>query len=452
MTDHTEYDPVTLEILWNRLIAIADEAAAALVRTSFSSTVRESNDYACVLLDSNGDTLAENRGSIPSFCGCVARTMRHFLHRFPKDTWEAGDVVITNDPWMATGHRPDFTMATPIMHAGKLVGFAGSIAHSPDIGGVLWSADCTEVFEEGLGVPPLRFYRAGKLNQEFVEIFRANCRVPDQSIGDLQAMVAAGDIMATRVIELLDDQNMKDLSSLGSVLQARAETAMRTAIRALPSGSYQSVVELDGFDDPIRIVCTLTIDDDEITVDYTGTSAEIDRGINSVMNYTWAYSTYPIKCAVDPESPKNEGSYRPIKITAPEGCIVNTRFPRAVNSRHLVAHTLSAAIYQALAQANPAIVIADSGSAPTLRTLWAGTGHDGERFSFILFANGGMGARPTKDGLPCTPFPTNSTCASIEVMESVTPLIVRSQTDQNGFRRRGAMAWGIWPRDHCSGR
>ena len=157
------------------------------------------------------------------------------------------------------------------------------------------------------------------------------------------------------------------------------------------------------------------------------------------MNYTWAYSTYPIKCAVDPESPKNEGSYRPIKITAPEGCIVNTRFPRAVNSRHLVAHTLSAAIYQALAQANPAIVIANSGSAPTLRTLWAGTGHDGERFSFILFANGGMGARPTKDGLPCTPFPTNSTCASIEVMESVTPLIVRVKQIRTGSG--GAGQW-----------
>ena len=294
-----EYDPITLEILWNRLIAIADEAAAALVRTSFSSTVRESNDYACVLLDANGDTLAENRGSIPSFCGCVARTMRHFLERFPASTWQSGDVVITNDPWMATGHRPDFTMASPILHKGKLVGFAGSIAHSPDIGGVLWSADCTDVFEEGLGVPPLRFYRAGVLNQEFVEIFRSNCRVPDQALGDLQAMAAAGDVMVAGVIELLDDQDLKDLSSLGRVLQSRAEAAMRKAIKAVPDGTYRSVVELDGFDDPIRIVCALTVADDEITVDYSGTSMEINRGINSVMNYTWAYSTYRINCALE---------------------------------------------------------------------------------------------------------------------------------------------------------
>jgi N-methylhydantoinase B len=424
MTTFVDYDPVALEILWSRLIAIADEAAATLVRTSFSTIVRESNDYACVLLDPNGDALAENRGSIPSFVGCLARTMKHFLRKFPRETWQPGDVVITNDPWLATGHRPDITMAAPIFHRGRLVGFAGSIAHSPDVGGALWSADCREVFEEGLGIPPLKLSKAGVLNEELVELFRANSRVPEQALGDLHAQVAAGEVMSERLRELLEDQGLDDLGSLGAVLHARAEAAMRDAIRAVPDGTYRSTVEMDGYDEPLQIVCTLTVAGDEMTIDYTGTSPQVDRGINCVMNYTWAYSTYPVKCALDPETPKNEGSYRPIHVIAPEGCLLNPRFPAAVNARQLVGHVLSAAIFGALAQAIPDRVIADSGSAPTFRTVYSGIGRDGERFQFILFANGGMGARPTMDGLPCTPFPTNSTCASIEVMESLTPLIV----------------------------
>src|SRR5690242_9894006 len=202
---HRDFDPVSLEIYWSRLISIADESAAALLRTSFSTIVRESNDYATVLMDANGDSLAENTAGIPSFVGILPRTLKHLLARFPKDTWQPGDCIITNDPWMATGHLPDITMAAPIFYRDQLVGFSGSIAHSPDIGGSLWAADCRELFEEGLRIPPTRFLVQGEPNPEVFEFILGNVRVPDQVLGDLYAQVAAQQVCARRLAELLDD-------------------------------------------------------------------------------------------------------------------------------------------------------------------------------------------------------------------------------------------------------
>jgi N-methylhydantoinase B len=199
----TELDPVSLEILWSRLISIADESAAALLRTSFSTIVRESNDFATVLMDENGDSLAENTAGIPSFVGILPRTLKHMLARHPRETWRPGDAVITNDPWLATGHLPDITMAAPIFHRGRLVGFSGSIAHSPDIGGSLWAADCRELYEEGLRIPPVKFLRQGEPNRDLFDLMLGNVRVPEQVLGDLYAQVAAQQVCARRLGEFL---------------------------------------------------------------------------------------------------------------------------------------------------------------------------------------------------------------------------------------------------------
>jgi N-methylhydantoinase B len=423
-----DFDAITLEILWNRLIAITDEAAAALVRTSFSTLLRENNDYACVLMDTEGNAIAENHNSIPSFVGCLSITLRHFLKRFPLESWQPGDVVITNDPWLATGHRPDATIVMPIFFRDWLVGFAGNIAHWPDIGGGVWSADSREVFEEGLGLPPLKLYKAGEANEDIFSIIRSNVRVPEQVLGDLQAQITAAQVCINGVIEFLEEQHLRDLSSLSAAVQGRAEEAMRQAIRAIPNGVYQHQIEADGFDHPLTLAVTVTIHDDEVNVDYTGTSSQIPHGaLNCVMNYTWAYTVYPLKCVIDPHTKKNEGSYRPFNVTAPVGSLLNPTFPAAVNARQLTGHMLSGLIFGALAEVLPDQIMAESGSAPTFRTLYAGQNADGAKFSFILFANGGMGARPTSDGLACTPFPTNSTCASIEVMEGLAPLRVWSK-------------------------
>ena len=287
MAAPSNFDPVTLEILWSRLIAIADESAAALLRTSFSTIVRESNDYATVLMDANGASLAENSVGIPSFVGILPRALRHLLAAIPKAEWEEGDCIVTNDPWMATGHLNDLTMAAPIFHRGRLVGFSGSIAHSPDIGGSLWAADCRELFEEGLRIPPIKFLAEGEPNREVFDFILGNVRVPDQVLGDLYAQVSAQQVMARRLIEFLEDSGMPDLRSLSRALQDRAEGAMRRAIEELPDGEYCSEVRADGFDeDETLIRCKVVVNGSNLHIDYDGTSRQIDRGLNSVMNYT----------------------------------------------------------------------------------------------------------------------------------------------------------------------
>jgi N-methylhydantoinase B len=418
-----QIDPINLGIMWSRLISIVDEAAATLVRTSFSTIVKESNDYACILMDRNGDSLANNSASIPSFIATLPRTMKHFLKEYPLNKWQPGDVAITNDPWIASGHLPDITMVMPIFYKEDLVAFAGTIAHSPDIGGAIWSADAKELFEEGIRIPPMKIYEGGKANETLIRFIRSNVRFPEMVFGDLEAQITAQTMCRRRLVEFMEETGLSDLTELSTAIQAKAEEVMRQAILEVPDGIYKKTVELDGFEEPIRIQCQITVKGSNIEVDYEGTSDQIDRGLNCVMNYTEAYTTYPIKCALDPFTPKNEGSYRPIKVKAPEGSILNPRFPAPVNARQIVGHFLSAAVFGALAQAIPEKVIAESGSQPTLRILFTGTGLQGNKFSSILFANGGMGARPNKDGLSCIPFPTNSSCGSIEIQEFVMPLL-----------------------------
>lgn len=438
------FDPVTLEIYWSRLISIADEAAAGLLRTAFSTIVRESNDYATVIMDRDGNSISENTGGIPSFSCILPRTTKIFLEHFPVETWRPGDCVITNDPWMATGHLPDFTFVSPIFHNGALVGFAGSIAHSPDVGGALWSADCREVFEEGIRILPTRFMREGRRNEELVNIVSANVRVPRQVLGDFEAQLTANEVGVRRVQEFLEDVGLDDLQSLAHAVQSRAENAMRRAISEVPDGVYSSVLHADGFDEDVtRIECTVTVRGSEMNIDYTGTSPQIARGINCVLFYTHAYSVYPIKCSLDPLSPRNEGSYKAITVTAPEGCLLNPVFPAPVGARQLTGHLLAGAIYAALAPVIPDKVIAESGAAPSMRALFSGVDHNGDRFSQVLFATGGMGASPHRDGLSTTSFPTNVGAGSIEAFESVAPLVVwrkEFRPDSGGLGRfRGGL-------------
>lgn len=419
------FDPISLEILWSRLISIADESAAALLRTSFSTIVRESNDFATVLMDANGDSLAENTVGIPSFVGMLPRTLRHLFDRFPRSEWKPGDCIITNDPWMATGHLLDITMAAPIFYKGRLVAFSGSTAHLPDIGGSLWAADCRELFEEGMRIPPAKFLIEGRENEQLVELIRGNVRVPDQVMGDIYAQVTAQSVCARRLTEFLDDTGIEDLSALSAALQERADLAMREAIGRLPDGTYRASLDADGFDqEETHIECAVTVAGNTLSIDYAGTSPQISRGLNSVMNYTYAYSVYPLKCALDPITPRNEGSYRSVQVTAPEGSILNPQYPAPCSARQLTGHLLTGAIYKCLAQIIPDAVVAESGSAPTLRSVYSGAGDDGQPFSQVLFASGGMGAASSRDGFSCMAFPTNAGSGSVEAFESIAPLVV----------------------------
>jgi N-methylhydantoinase B len=436
-------DPITLEIWWSRLISVADEAATALLRTAFSTIVRESNDFACVLMNRSGESIAECSGGIPAFAGTLPLTTRRMLEKFPAATWREGDCVITNDPWLATGHLPDIAIVTPIFHRGALVGFAGSAAHSPDVGGTV-SPECRDLFEEGVCIPPMRLYREGQRNEALVELFLNNVRLPEQVIGDIEAQVTANDVCRRRAIEFLEDTGQADFEPLARAVHERAERSMRRAIAAIPDGRYTSTIEADGIPgQPTRICCAVTIEGDRMVVDYAGSSPQVLKATNCTLNYTRAYSIYPIKCALDPSGRRNEGSYRPIEIRAPEGSIVNASHRAAVGARHLTGHLLCCAIYQALAQVAPEKVIADSGGTPALRVRFIGTDDSGRRFAQILFASGGMGASAAQDGLSTTAFPTNSGAGSIEALEAAAPLLVKAKefrTDSGGAgRHRGGL-------------
>ncbi|HEU5424401.1 MAG TPA: hydantoinase B/oxoprolinase family protein [Nitrolancea sp.] len=436
-----DFSPIELRVLWNRLIAIVDEAAATLVRTSFSTLVRESNDFACVLFDAQGRSLAQNSAAIPSFIGTLPITMRHFLARFPADSLRPGDVLITNDPWLATGHLPDITIARPIFRNGQLVAFSGSVAHSPDIGGRIRSPDARQVYEEGLRIPPMKLYAAGQRNELLLELLEANVRVPRQVTGDLLAQVAANELLARRLLVLLDEQGLDDLGELARVIQERSARAMRRAIAALPDGSYEGEAHPDGLDEPLDIRLRLTIAGEEITVDYAGSSPQVDYAVNTVLNYTFAYTAYPLKCITSPAIPNNEGSFEPIRVSAPEGSLLNPRFPAPVGGRALIGHFLAAAIFQALAPVAPAAVQAASGS-----PLWCLhlTGEErGRAFSSINFLNGGQGASLRQDGLSCLSFPSNVANTPVEVMEALAPLVVERKAlrpDSGGAgRQRGGL-------------
>ncbi|MEV4176643.1 hydantoinase B/oxoprolinase family protein [Nonomuraea sp. NPDC049709] len=440
-------DPIGLEVRWDRLAAATDEAASTMLRTAFSTIIRESNDYTVVLMDRQGRTMAESRAGIPGFAALMSSLGAVVLDRFPAREWQDGDCVITNDPWIATGHLPDIAMITPIFHRGVLVGFAGTAAHSPDIGGTP-SMGATDLISEGILIPPLRLFRAGGVEQGVKDLLLANVRLADQLWGDLEAQAAAHAVCRRRAREFLDDFGEPDFERFATEVHALADAALRAAIRDLPDGVYRAGVDADGVEGhPTHIECAVTVSGDRIGIDYAGSSAQVPYSTNSTLNYTRAYSMYPLKILLDPATRTNWGSYQAITVTAPAGTIVNPTFPAPVVARHLTGHLLSCAIYQALAPVLPDRVIADSGGAPALRVRFAGVDDDGRPFSQMLFANAGMGASRDKDGLSTTAFPTNSGSGSVEAIEVASPLrFVRKElrADSGGRgRRRGGLGQDI---------
>jgi len=410
--------------------------------------VRESNDFACVIFDRDGNAIAENTIGIPSFNMTLGRTLAHFLSIRPAAEWRAGDVGICNDPWLTSGHLPDITIVAPVFAGERLIAWTGSIAHMADIGGTLWSADTREVYEEGIRIPPLLYLREGQPNADLQAMIHANVRLPEPVLGDIAAQIAAGETAARGLADLLEREGIADLSALSREICARTERSMRRAIAQIPDGTYRSALDLDGTgEEPVHIEVAIEKRGEEIFIDYTGTSPEVGRALNTVMNYTEAYSCYPLKCALDPGTPRNEGTYRMIHVTAPEGSILNPRFPAPVHARQLVGHCLAAAIYEALAPVLGDRIVAESGSAPTLRVLVSGYREDRRRYTSILFINGGMGARARRDGLSATCFPSNVVCGSMEIIEALSPLrIWRKElaSDSGGpGRQRGGLGQDV---------
>lgn len=417
-TSHSKLDPFALEIQWKRLVSMVDEAATAFIRTSFSVLVREANDFAVVLTDAQGRSLAQSTMSIASFIGSLPATVKHFLDVFPAQTLEPGDVMITNDPWMGTGHIHDVNTAMPIFHKKKLVAFAAVVSHMPDIGGRLRNAGVREIFEEGLQIPRLKLIDGGKPNQTLLDMIAQNVRVPEMTLGDIWAQVAACKMLEERLQPLLRGT---DLAALGDEIRRRSEAAMRKAIRAIPDGEYHSRLEHDGFEEPIVINCSVRVKGDTIAIDYTGSSNQVPRAVNVVPIYCFAYSAYAVKALLCPDVPNNEGSFLMIKTSAPLGSIFNPRFPAASGGRGMIGHMMVPAIIMALAQALPDRAIAEGSSNSSITV--AGE-QDGRPYSSICFMNAGQGATQYRDGYSVLSFPSNLGNTPIEVFEQQAPLRV----------------------------
>ena len=422
MTLERDLDPIAFSIIWGRLISIIDEAAVTLSRTAFSELITESNDFGVVLLDTNGYAIAQSSFSIPPFLGTIPLAVRSILGKFPPDTWVEGDVALANDPWNSGGHLNDITAVTPIFHEGKLVGFTGSTAHWGDIGGTGFSSDSKELYEEGLIIPSCKVYRGGKVDQDLLDILMKNNRVPDKMYGDLNAQIDAGTVCQKRLSDILHELDLPELTSLAATIQDVGEEAMRRRIAEVPDGEYHHSIEVDGLGYTYTIKAKIEVNDTEMSIDYTGTSPQLPGPVNCPFVYTSALTFHALKCILDPTTPNNDGCHRPLSIYAPPGTVANPTVPAAVNGRHLVGHHMSRLVYGALKDVLPDKIIADSGSTPTVVAKFSSVGSSKKPFSTTYLGNGGMGARPDKDGLSCAPFPTNPSCGSMEILETATPL------------------------------
>ncbi|HEX9821166.1 MAG TPA: hydantoinase B/oxoprolinase family protein [Methylomirabilota bacterium] len=435
-------DAVTLEVLWTRIISVVDEAAKAIVRTSFSTLSNEANDFACILTDHRGFALAQNSGSIPSFIGTLPATVRHFLRELGAARMQPGDVLITNDAWMGTGHMSDVSVLKPIFHRDRLVAFSATTSHMPDIGGRIRAIEAREIFEEGLHIPLAKLVHAGRVDDTLVALVRANVRTPDQTMGDIWAQASANELMERRVKALMDDYALSSLAELGDELFARSERAMREAIRTVPSGTYRYGFRTDGTGAPFEFKLALTVAGDEITADYAGTSPQQPRAINCVLAYTYAMTAYAVRCALLPGLPNNEGMYRPVRVQAPEGSLLNPRFPAAVVSRATTGHYVPALVLGALHQVIPERVMAGVGS-PLWAVSQSGTRDDGKPYTTVLFFNGGMGATPVKDGENVLSWPSNISSTPVEVAERNSPLFFHYKRMRPGSGGRGRFRGGL---------
>ena len=439
-------DPVTFDICWSRLVGVVNEQAAALQRTSFTSIVREAGDLSAGVFDRRGWMLAQAVTGTPGHINSMALCLRHMLAEIPVESLRPGDVLITNDPWKGSGHLNDVTIATPVFRNGDCVALFASTCHTADIGGHILSAEAREVYEEGLFIPIMKLYAGGVLDPALGALIRANVRLPELVMGDFHAQIAGGAVGGERLLEFMDEFGLERLEPLGDEIVGRTERAMRESIARLRPGAYAYTLTSDGFDEPITITVRCEVRGDELSIDYTGTSPESRRGINVVMNYTEAYTTYGAKVIVSPDVPNNEGAFRPLRITAPPGCILNARHPAPVAARHVVGHFLPHAIAGALKEARPEGVMAE-GSANIWGVQVAGKDEGGRPFSFVVFTSGGTGARASKDGLSATAFPSGVLGTPAEVIESLSPLVIERKglrADSGGDGRfRGGLGQEI---------
>ena len=436
-------DPITLEVIWSRLISVVDEQAAALIHSSFTTVVREAGDLSAGVFDRAGNMIAQSVTGTPGHINTMANCVRKYVvPNYPIDSLDPGDTLITNDPWEASGHLFDLTIVSPVFYRGRGVAWFASTCHAVDIGGATMGGDARSLYEEGLAIPLMKLFRGGDANQQLLDIIRANVRVPDQVIGDIYAQEVGNQVGARKLIEMLEEYKLPDIEAVSTQILDRTEGAVRDAIRALPDGVYRNTITIDGFDAPLTVACEIEVQGDALSVDYAGSSSQVDRGINVVLNYTHAYTTYTLMAALAPGIPNNEGAFRPIEVRAPLGSILNCTRPAPVSARHLIGHFVSQPLLTALSEVVPEQIIAN-GSAGLWNTMMDGIDEDGREFAYVFFSAGGMGAAHNRDGLSATAFPSGIMGVPVEAIETAAPLLMHRRelrVDSGGAGRfRGGL-------------
>jgi len=419
----TDFDPVSLEIMWSRLINIVEECYVTIGRTAFSTIVGEVNDFACELLDVHGNPIVHSPRSMPVFNLILPGVTKKVLDVFPARSLREGDVFICNDPWLCAGHLFDLALVTPAFRSGTLVGLVGSIAHCSDIGGTKDSGQAREIYDEGLQIPPLALYRVGQLNEDLAALIRRNVRNPEMVVGDIQAQVSSNYVGAQRLAEFMDEYGLTSLEPLAREVQARSERAMRKAIAEIPDGVYRSEVTLPLAGEQFRLPCAVIVQGDELTVDYAGAPPQVSRGgVNCTLTFTTAHTVYALKSILTPETPSNADCFGPLHVRAPEGSIVNCRYPAAVSQRTMVGWFCGPAVFRALAPVLPHKVQAFTGLPATFSAY--GQDRGGRVFNSHNMFGGGQGASHDLDGRAALMYPTSAGNAAVEVFEQRTPLLI----------------------------
>tara|TARA_B100000949_G_scaffold218383_1_gene216754 strand:- start:1042 stop:2748 length:1707 start_codon:yes stop_codon:yes gene_type:complete len=430
MTQNSKLTSLRDQIMWDRLIAIVEEQAQTLIRTAFSNTVREAGDLSAGVFDLSGRMVAQAVTGTPGHVNAMAASVSHFIAKYPLEQMEEGDVYITNDPWLATGHLHDFTVVTPAFRDGAIVALFASTCHVVDVGGLGFGPDGRQVFEEGIYLPIMPLAKRGKMNQTLLEIVRANVREPLLLEGDFFSLIACNETGVRRLLEMMVEFELSEIDSLSDLILSRSRNAMLEDIRKLPFGVYRNSMRIDGYENEVDLVAQVTIGSDGIDVDFSGTSLISEYGINVPLPYTQAYASFGVRCLVGPTVPNNAGSLGPIRVTAPEGSILNAPSPCAVAARHAIGQMLPDVMLGCLDQVVPGLAPAEGTSCLWNFVLYGGHGISGggfanaTPFTVTMFHNGGTGARPSKDGLSATSYPSGVRNTPVEINESIAPVRV----------------------------
>lgn len=418
-------DQIRLQLLWSRLIAIVEEQAQTLMRTAFSATVREAGDLSAGVFDTKGRMLAQAVTGTPGHVNAMAASVGFFLRKFPIETLAPGDVLLTNDPWEGTGHLNDFTVVTPVFKNEKAVALFAATSHIADVGGLGFGPDARQVYEEGLLVPISHLFKCGAANSTLLELIRANVRDPDAAEGDLYSLAACNEAGAARLLETLAEFDLDGLDDVGAMIIENSRAAMLDEVRKVPFGRYEYSMRIDGYDEPVDLAAAVLVGERGVDVDFSGTSGVSSHGVNVPLTYTQAYASFGVRCVIGNMVPNNAGSLGVVRVTAPAGSILNAPRPSAVSARHTVGQMLPDVVLGALARAIPERTPAEGASCLYLPVLLGGAGiGGGAEFIVNPFYTGGAGARPGKDGLSCTAFPSGVRNTPVEINEAAAPIVI----------------------------